>query len=83
MPTVDREGPFRVIIYPNDHEPAHVHLLTGDGTIVVNLLGREGQPELRELYGNVGRRIVRQALELVAQRREQYLARWHDLHGEE
>lgn len=71
MPTIDREGPFRVIIYPNDHEPAHVHLFTSDGTIVINLLGTKGQPELRELYGEIGNRLVRQALELVAQRREQ------------
>lgn len=71
-----------MIIYPNDHEPAHVHLRTSNGTIVVNLLGEGDQPELRELYDGVSKRVVRQALELVAQRQEQYLMRWREMHGD-
>lgn len=71
-----------MIIYPNDHEPAHVHLLTSDGTIVVNLISNEGQPELRELYGDMSKRVIRQALELVGRKQKEYLAQWQDLHGD-
>ncbi len=31
MPTVVRNSGFRVVIYTNDHDPAHVHVLK-DGT---------------------------------------------------
>jgi hypothetical protein len=34
MPTVLRIGGLRVVIYPNDHPPAHVHVL-GPGWLVV------------------------------------------------
>ena len=30
MPTVLRLGGLRVVIYPNDHEPPHVHLVGPD-----------------------------------------------------
>ena len=30
MPTVLRLGSLRVVIYPNDHEPPHVHLVGPD-----------------------------------------------------
>lgn len=46
MVTAHREGGFRIAIYTDDHEPAHVHVL-GDGEVIVNLVGRDGQPEIR------------------------------------
>ncbi|MFA7096137.1 MAG: DUF4160 domain-containing protein [Gammaproteobacteria bacterium] len=42
---------MRVVIYPNDHRPAHVHVVGADGEAVFNLRCPEGPPELRESYG--------------------------------
>jgi hypothetical protein len=42
MPTVLRIGGLRVAIYPNDHRPAHVHVV-GDGEAVF-LLNRPDGP---------------------------------------
>lgn len=48
MPTVLRLGALRVVIYPNDHRPAHVHVLGGGGPVVFVLNCPDGPPELRE-----------------------------------
>lgn len=36
------------MIYPNDHRPAHVHVIGNGGEAVFNLHCRAGPPELRE-----------------------------------
>jgi metal-dependent HD superfamily phosphatase/phosphodiesterase len=51
MPTVLRIGGLRVVIYPNDHGPAHVHVIGGDEEAMFNLHCPDGPPELRENYG--------------------------------
>jgi len=51
MSTVDRIGGLRVVIYPNDHRPAHVHVIGSDCEAVFKLNCPEGPPELRENYG--------------------------------
>lgn len=48
MPTVLRLGALRVVIYPNDHRPAHVHVLGAGGEAVFVLNCPDGPPELRE-----------------------------------
>jgi hypothetical protein len=51
MPTIARIGALRVVVYPNDHRPAHVHVI-GDGCeAVFNLNCPHGPPELRENFG--------------------------------
>ncbi|MFB9952464.1 DUF4160 domain-containing protein [Rhizobium puerariae] len=51
MPTLLRFIGLRVVIYPNDHRPAHVHV-KGAGGEAVFLLNCPGGPlELRESYG--------------------------------
>jgi hypothetical protein len=51
MPTVTRIGALRVVIYPNDHRPAHVHVIGPDQEVLFNLNCPHGPPELRENYG--------------------------------
>lgn len=51
MPTVLRIGGLRVIIYPSDHRPAHVHVRNADGEAVFILHCPDGPPTLRESYG--------------------------------
>ena len=51
MPTVGAIDGLRVVIYFNDHRPAHVHDI-GDGCEAVFRLNcPTGLPELRENYG--------------------------------
>lgn len=51
MPTVLRFDGWRVVIYPNDHRPAHVHVKGARGEAVFDLHCPDGPPELRETYG--------------------------------
>jgi Domain of unknown function (DUF4160) len=51
VPTVLSLLGNRVVIYPNDHRPAHVHVIGGGNEAVFNLHCPSGPPELRENYG--------------------------------
>ena len=67
MPTVLRFDGLRVVIYPNDHRPAHVHVLGAGGEAVFLLHCPDGPPELRESYGFSRQDIARIRTALAAQ----------------
>jgi L-ascorbate metabolism protein UlaG (beta-lactamase superfamily) len=52
MPTLLRFGGFRVVIYPNDHRPAHVHVVGGGGQAVFLLNCPGGPVALRGTTGH-------------------------------
>jgi len=51
MPVVYRIDGLRVVIWSNDHRPAHVHVKGTDDEAVFNLNCPDGPPELRERFG--------------------------------
>ena len=51
MPTVLMISGMRVTIYPNDHRPAHVHVIGGGCESVFDLQCLQGPPALRENLG--------------------------------
>lgn len=81
MPTVLRIAGLRVVIYPNDHRPAHVHVIGGDGEAVFNLHCPEGPSELRESF-----RLPRARLNRIARALDENLAalcgEWGRIHGD-
>jgi hypothetical protein len=79
MVTVLRAHGLRVVIYVNDHDPAHVHVF-GDGEAKINLLGAGGSPELIWADG-MSRGEVRRALRIVTDEQAALLARWEEIHG--
>jgi len=54
MPTVLRKNGFRVVIYPNDHLPSHVHVLKRDGEVRIDLGDEETAPKLLSVSGKIG-----------------------------
>ncbi len=76
MPTVLRIDGLRVVVYPNDHSPAHVHVIGPGWVVVVNLAG----PEAREAIG-CNEQEARRALALVADHREALMEAWRRHHG--
>ena len=42
MPTVLRFGGLRVVVYPNDHRPAHVHVIGKEHEALYELNGSTG-----------------------------------------
>lgn len=79
MVTVLRQHGFRVIIFVDDHEPAHVHVF-GDGHAKINLTGRDGSPELVWTEG-MKRGEVRRAMRMLGEHRPMLLERWKEIHG--
>jgi Domain of unknown function (DUF4160) len=80
MPTVLRFGGLRVVIFPNDHRPAHVHVRGAAGEAVFVLQCPEGPPTLRESFGfnlvelNRIRDVLAGELVLLC-------AEWRTIHG--
>ena len=81
MPTIQRIDGLRVVVYPNDHRPAHVHVIGRGCEAVFNLHCPDGPPELRENYGfsnhelnEIARALIRMLASLCAA--------WSNIHGE-
>ena len=76
MPTIQRERALRFVMWPNDHRPPHVHVITATGEAVIEL-----EPislhEVKEMRG----RDVARAMEIVTSRREEFLGKWRLMHG--
>ncbi|WP_256367303.1 DUF4160 domain-containing protein [Acidisphaera sp. S103] len=68
-----------MIIFVDDHVPAHVHVF-GDGQAKINLVGADGAPELIWAEG-MTRVEVRKAMRIVVEQQAMLLARWEDIHG--
>ena len=81
MPTVFRFGAFRVVIYLNDHPPAHVHVVAGSNSAIYELNCPAGPAELRHNFG-LSSRELRQAREGLAGHVERLCRRWREIHGE-
>jgi hypothetical protein len=79
MVTVLRAEGLRVVIFVNDHRPAHVHVF-GDGEAKIDLRGPSGGPELIWADNMTGG-DVRRAMRIVTERQAFLLARWEDIHG--
>ncbi|TNH37775.1 DUF4160 domain-containing protein [Paracoccus haeundaensis] len=80
MPTVLRFDGLRVVIYPDDHRPAHVHVIGAGGEAVFILNCPDGPPELREVYGFSRRIVVRIQKDLAAHLATLCPA-WSEIHG--
>ncbi|HEX7328758.1 MAG TPA: DUF4160 domain-containing protein [Casimicrobiaceae bacterium] len=80
MATVLRFGGLRVVIYPNDHRPAHVHVIGPTGEAVFFLNCPFGPPELRDNYGFTRpevNRITGELMKVLAELCDE----WSNLHG--
>jgi hypothetical protein len=80
MPTVLRFDGLRVVIYPNDHRPAHVHVKGTTGEAVFVLHCPDGPPELRESFGFNRPQLSRIKGELTGALAA-LCAEWRAIHG--
>ena len=79
MVTVHREAGLRFVIFADDHEPAHVHVV-GDGAAKVNLLGPDGAPELVNSFGfKAG--DLRKAMRIATREQSMLIGKWNEIHG--
>ena len=80
MPTVSSFNGFRVVIYPNDHSPEHVHVIGAGCEAVFLLRCPNGPPTLRESFGFKVRSLRRIAAQLRVELHVLCRA-WEDIHG--
>jgi hypothetical protein len=82
MPTVLKIGGLRVVVYLNDHRPAHVHVIGRGHEAVFELNRPQGSVTLRENYGFTRREIagIERAL---TENLAELLAAWERIHGTE
>ncbi|MGP7981552.1 MAG: DUF4160 domain-containing protein [Syntrophobacteraceae bacterium] len=71
---------LRVVIYPNDHRPAHVHVIGNGCEAVFKLNCSEGPPELRENYGFAAGELSRIKAALTS-RLAHIFVEWSRIHG--
>ncbi len=79
MVTIHRQYGLRVVIFVDDHEPAHVHVF-GDGQAKINLADPSGKPKLIWVDG-MTRAEARRAMQIVLENQSFFLRRWEEIHG--
>ena len=79
MPTVLRFAGLRVVIYPNDHRPAHVHVIGRGCEAVFELKCPRGPVTLRENYG-FGRAELGRIAGTLNLHVEELCQKWGELH---
>lgn len=80
MPTIFRQDGFEVMIYLNDHIPAHVHVFKAEAEVIIHLGNETMPPRVRENIG-MSRRNERAALMIVGEHQASFLGEWRRIHG--
>ena len=80
MPTILFINGFQFIIWPDDHEPPHVHVFKGDGQAKVQIGNSEQAPTLVAIYG-LTKREAKFIWGVVAEHQEKLLDAWEKIHG--
>lgn len=80
MPTIYRQDGFEVMIYTNDHRPAHVHIFKAEAEVIINLSTVSAPPRVRTNI-NMGRADERRALIIVAENDDAFWVEWKRIHG--
>ena len=81
MPTVLRLDGLRVMIYTDDHGPAHVHVVVSGGVVLFWLNCPDGPPTLRGKKG-LSDQEARRVGHVLAAHAAVLCAKWRELHGD-
>lgn len=84
VPKVRDEGAFSVYVYspPREHHPPHVHVeYTDGGEVLVRLGDDDTAPSLWQNH-HMKAIHAREAVRIVQENQQQFLAEWRRLHGE-
>ena len=80
MPTILYQDGFEVMVFTNDHRPAHVHVFKAEGELVIHLGSRTKAPSVRSNIG-MSRADERRALVMVGEHQAELLHEWRRIHG--
>lgn len=82
MPTVMRFDGLRVVVYPNDHRPAHVHVIGAGREAVFRLECPHGPPQLRQNFGFT-RSEVEGIADALTGALDELCKAWRNWHGDD
>jgi Domain of unknown function (DUF4160) len=77
MPTIIRQNGFRIVIFPNDHIPPHVHVFKSGAEVKIDL---GDEPSLLSVEGKIGNKDLAKTLILVVEHRVELLEKWREIH---
>ncbi|MDZ4767595.1 MAG: DUF4160 domain-containing protein [Chloroflexota bacterium] len=77
IPRVHEEKGYKVYIYTNEHPPPHVHVLVGDGVVVITL----DETATLVRASDATQSEIRKAREVVLANLGKLLQAWTSLHG--
>jgi len=80
VPTILRFGGLRVVIYLNDHRPAHVHVIGRTASAAIDLHCPHGPPVVRERYGLKSSQLKRIEAAIAAEL-PRLCRKWEEIHG--
>ena len=76
MPTVIKQDGFRIVIWPNDHLPPHVHVFKGDSEVKIALV----EPKVFNIEGKISNKDISKSLSLVIEYQVKLLEKWREIH---
>ncbi len=80
MPTVMRIGSLRVLVYPHDHRPAHVHGIGQGHEAIFELNAPDGPVTSRGNYGFNQRDLAR-IMRALDEHLPELIDAWEGIHG--
>jgi Domain of unknown function (DUF4160) len=80
MPTVLRVDGLRIVIWPNDHTPPHVHVFSAEAEATIELGEAGRHPRLRENL-RMKPAVLTKALQAVFDHQEMLMQKWREIHG--
>lgn len=80
MPTLFHVGAYRVVVYLNDHAPAHAHAVGADGEARFALGDDPGDVRLIDVAG-ISRSDLRRIAAAIMDRHGECLDFWRNIHG--
>lgn len=80
MPTALRVAGYRIVIFTDDHLPAHVHAVSGIARAKIALGSADESPSVIEVEG-INKNDMRKIFAAVCENQDVLLAKWREIHG--
>lgn len=78
MATLHNERGFAFHVFPNDHQPAHIHAVKGDGDLRIDVSGEDPVP--LGLRGKMSDKDINRALDIAEDNLTKFKEGWMKFH---
>ncbi len=78
MSVILRSNGFLFVIYPNDHEPPHIHIFRAGAESIINLGIDDQEPVIRDVY-RMRNRDIAVAMAVTRANNDRFLKCWKEL----